>query len=194
MYVALSDLQGFSILDLPSKTVVGKVTIPSMHHKLHPWKFETQDTLTHGLALTPDGEELWVTSLLDNSVYIYDLRSNKVVGKVRTGIGPNWVVITPDGKYVCVSSTDTDTVSIIDTAARREVARIKVGEVPKRLALAPAFFESQGRFNQPQSQFRTLERSSKLNLSLGRIINRESIIEYAPYISDDLSLLFRLLR
>ena len=138
MYVALANLQGFSIVDLRSKTVVAKVTIPSMHRKLHPWKFETQDTLTHGLALTPDGKELWVTSLLDNCVYIYDLRSKKVVGKVPTGIGPNWVVITPDGKYVCVSSTDTDTVSVINTASRSEVARIKVGDVPKRLALAPA--------------------------------------------------------
>jgi YVTN family beta-propeller protein len=138
MYVALANLQGFSIVDLPSKTVLAKVTIPSVHRKLHPWKFETQDTVTHGLALTPDGKELWVTSLLDNCLYIYDLRSKRVVGKVPTGIGPNWVVITPDGKYVCVSSTDTDTVSIIDAPARREVARIKVGEVPKRLALAPS--------------------------------------------------------
>ena len=94
--------------------------------------------MTHGLALTPDGKELWVTSLLDNCVYIYDLRRKSVVGQVPTGTGPNWVVITEDGKYVCVSSTDTDTVSIIDAAARREVARINVGEVPKRMVLAPS--------------------------------------------------------
>jgi YVTN family beta-propeller protein len=138
MYVALANLQGFSIVDLLSNTLVAKVTIASVHRKLQPWKFETQDTVTHGLALTPDGKEIWVTSLLDNCVYIYDLRSKSVLGQVPTGIGPNWVVITEDGKYVCVSSTDTDTVSIIDAAARREVARIKVGEVPKRMVLAPS--------------------------------------------------------
>jgi YVTN family beta-propeller protein len=90
------------------------------------------------LALTPDGSELWVSSLLDDSMYIYDVKAKKVVGRVSTGMGPNWIVFTPDGKYACVSNTDTDDVSIIDVKARREVARVKVGKVPKRLAIARA--------------------------------------------------------
>lgn len=138
MYVALANLHGFSVVDIPSQKVLQKVQLPSEHPTLRPLKFETQDTLTHGLALTPDGKELWVTSLLDDCLYIYDLQEQKVVGRVATGEGPNWIVITPDGKYVCVSNTDTDDVSIIDAKARREVARVKVSKVPKRLALAPA--------------------------------------------------------
>lgn len=138
MYVALANLHGFSIVDIPSKKVLDKVQMPSEHATLRPLKFETQDTLTHGLALTPDGKELWVSSLLDDCVYIYDVQLKKVVASVRTGEGPNWIVITPDGRYVCVSNTDTNDVSIIDAKARREVARVKVGNVPKRLALAPA--------------------------------------------------------
>ena len=138
MYVALANLHGFSIVDIPSQKVVDKIAMPSQHATLRPLKFETQDTLTHGLALTPDGKELWVSSLLDNCVYIYDVQLKRIVGSVPTGEGPNWIVITPDGRYVCVSNTDTDDVSIIDANTRREVARIKVGKVPKRLALAPA--------------------------------------------------------
>jgi YVTN family beta-propeller protein len=138
MYVALANLHGFSIVDIASKKVLDKVQMPSEHATLRPLKFETQDTLTHGLALTPDGKELWVSSLLDDCVYIYDVQLKKVVASVRTGEGPNWIVITPDGRYVCVSNTDTNDVSIIDAKARREVARVKVSNVPKRLALAPA--------------------------------------------------------
>jgi YVTN family beta-propeller protein len=136
MYVALANLHGFSIVDIPSRKVIDRVVMPSEHPILRQLKFETQDTLTHGLDLTPDGKELWVSSLLDDCVYIYDLGTRKITGRVLTGKGPNWIVITPDGKFVCVSNTDTDDVSIIEARERREVARVKVGKVPKRLALA----------------------------------------------------------
>lgn len=136
MYVAVANLHGFVIVDIPGQKVLEKVEIPAQHATLRPLQYETPDTLTHGLALTPDGSELWVSSLLDDSMYIYDVKTKKVTGRVNTGEGPNWIVFTPDGKYACISNTDTDDVSIIDVKARREVTRVKVGKVPKRLAVA----------------------------------------------------------
>ena len=138
MYVAVADLHGFVIVDIPGKKVLERVEIPSEHATLRKLEYESQDTLTHGLALTPNGSELWVSSLLDDSMYIYDLKAKKVTGRVGTGVGPNWIVFSPDGKYACVSNTDTDDVSVIDAKARREVTRVKVGKVPKRLAVAAA--------------------------------------------------------
>ena len=136
MYVAVAEFHGFVIVDIPGKKVLERVEIPSEHATLRKLQYESQDTLTHGLALTPDGSELWVSSLLDDSMYIYDLKAKKVTGRVSTGVGPNWIVFTPDGKYACISNTDTDDVSVIDAKARREVTRVKVGKVPKRLAIA----------------------------------------------------------
>jgi YVTN family beta-propeller protein len=138
MFVAVADLHGFVIVDVPEKKVLERVEMPAEHPTPHPLKFETEDTRTHGLALTPDGRELWVTSLLDDCLYIYDVKAKKIVGKVPTGGGPNWLAFTPDGKYACVSDTDSDDVTVIDVKHRREVARIKVGRVPKRLAVAIA--------------------------------------------------------
>jgi YVTN family beta-propeller protein len=138
MYVALANLHGFVIVDIPEKKVLERVEIPSEHATLRKLEYESQDTLTHGLALTPDGSELWVSSLLDDSMYIYDVKAKKVTGRVSTGMGPNWIVFTPDGKYACVSNTDTDDISVIDVKSRREVTRVKVGKVPKRLAVAAA--------------------------------------------------------
>lgn len=136
MYVAEANLHGFVIVDIPSKKVIDRVEMPAEHSTPHPLQYETADTRTHGLALTPDGNELWVSSLLDDCVYIYDVKTKKIVGKVQTGGGPNWIVFTPDGKYLCVSNTDSDDVSVIDTKTRRELTRVKVGKVPKRIAIA----------------------------------------------------------
>jgi YVTN family beta-propeller protein len=136
MYVAESNLHGFVKVDIPSQKILQRVAIPAENPTPHPRPFEPIDTLTHGLALTPDGTELWVTSLLDNSMYIYDVKQNKVVGRVQVGDGPNWVAFSPDGKYVCVSNADGNDVSIIDVKTRHEVARVKAGKAPKRIVAA----------------------------------------------------------
>jgi len=136
MYVALTDLHGFTIVNISEKKVVRRVEMPAEHPKPHEHPFEPINTLTHGLALSPDEKELWVTSLLDDGMYVYEISSQKFVGPVLTGSGPNWVAFSPDGNYVCVSNSGSDDVSIIDAKARREVARLKVGRVPKRLVVA----------------------------------------------------------
>jgi len=138
MFVAVADLHGFVIVDILEKKVLERVEMPAEHPTPHALQYESADTRTHGLALTPDGSELWVSSLLDDGVYIYDVKSKKFVAKVPTGGGPNWLAFTPNGKYLCVSNTDSDDVSIIDVKHRREVTRVKVGKVPKRLAVAIA--------------------------------------------------------
>lgn len=136
MYVALSDLHGFAIVDIPEKRVVRRVEMPAENPTPHEHPGEPINTLTHGLALSPDERELWVTSLLDDAMYVYDVSSQKIVGHVPVGSGPNWVAFSPDGKYVCVSNAAEDDVSIIDVKARGEVARLKVGREPKRLVAA----------------------------------------------------------
>jgi YVTN family beta-propeller protein len=138
MYVAVADLHGFVIVDIPGQKVMETVEIPAQHATLKKLQYETQDTLTHGLALTPDGSELWVSSLKDDAMYIYDVKAKKITGRVSTGQGPNWIVFSPEGKYACISNAETDDVSIIDVKTRNEVTRVKVGKVPKRLAVAGA--------------------------------------------------------
>jgi YVTN family beta-propeller protein len=104
MYVAVSDLHGFVVVDIPTRKVIQRVKMPARHIGPAPARqFEPPDTLTHGLALTVDESELWVTSLLDDCIYVYDLKTKKITGRMTTGSGPNWVAVSPDGKYVCVT-------------------------------------------------------------------------------------------
>jgi YVTN family beta-propeller protein len=138
MYVAVSYLHGFNIVDIPGQKAIERVEMPSEHPlPPRPRQYETPDTYTHGLALSPDESELWVTSMLDDSVYVYDLKAKKfTAGPLAAGDGPNWVDFTPDGKFVAVSNTDSNDVCIFNVKQRREVARLKVGKVPKRMAIS----------------------------------------------------------
>jgi len=115
LYVALSDLHGFAVIDVPHRKILQRVAMPAEHSTAHPRPFEPINTLTHGLGLTPDGSELWV---------------------VKVGDSPNWVAFTADGKYVAVSNAGSDDVSVIGVKGRHEGPRIKVGKVPKRLVAA----------------------------------------------------------
>jgi YVTN family beta-propeller protein len=130
LYVALSDFHGFDVVNIPSQKLITRVELPAAPPstcRLEP------HTPTHGLAISPDGQELWVTSLGDHGVYVYTIATKQISKEIPTGRCPNWVTFSPDGKYCCVSNSGSDDCSIIDTRTQREVARPKVGHGPKRL-------------------------------------------------------------
>ena len=130
IYVALTDLHGFVVASIPERKVIARVNLPPAPPStcaLEP------HTPTHGLELSPDGKELWVTSLGDGGVYVYDIATRKLSPEIHTGACPNWITFSPDGRYCCVSNSGSDDCSVIDTRSRHEVARIKVGKGPKRL-------------------------------------------------------------
>jgi YVTN family beta-propeller protein len=130
LYAALTDLHGFVIASIPEQKVIGRVELPAappLRCALEP------HTPTHGLELSPDGKELWVTSLADAGVYVYEVETKKLSQEIPTGKCPNWVAFSPDGKYCVVSNSESDDCSIIDSQTRQEVARIRVGRGPKRL-------------------------------------------------------------
>jgi YVTN family beta-propeller protein len=133
MYCALSDLHGFVIADISKRKVTSKVELPALPAGV---KYPVPNTPTHGLELSPDEKELWVTSCGTDTIYVYDIANKKIAGKIGVGQGPNWVTFSPDGKYCCVSNVLSNDVSILDCARREEVARVKVGKNPKRLVVA----------------------------------------------------------
>lgn len=130
LYAALSDFHGFVIASVPDQKIVARVELPPappVACRLEP------HTPTHGIELSPNGKELWVTSLADSGVYVYDIATNHLSPEIHIGKCPNWVTFSPDGRYGAVSNSGSDDSSIIDTRTRREVARVKVGKGPKRL-------------------------------------------------------------
>lgn len=133
LFVQLSDLHGFAVVNYAARKVVDTVKLPEAPKGARPL---IPATFSHGIAIAPDGKTLWVTSLLDNSVSVYTLPGIKYVGTTPVGRGPDWMVFTPDGRRCYVSNAGSDSVSVLDAATRKELHRINVGKVPKRIIAA----------------------------------------------------------
>jgi len=132
MYVALTDFHGFAVISIPERKAMERVELPPAPPStcaLEP------HTPTHGLELTPDGKELWLTSLADSGVYVYNVATKRLSPEIHTGECPNWITVSPDGRYVAISNSASDDTSIIDAQSRTEIARVKVGKGPKRLLI-----------------------------------------------------------
>jgi YVTN family beta-propeller protein len=130
LYTALSGLHGMAIVDIPGKTM-SQIALPPM-----PWmscRVEPPNTPVHGITMTPDGKKIWITSVSDGAIYVYDVVGRKLGRKIAVGECPNWISMSRDGKYAGVSNADSDDTSILDVRAEKEIARIKVGKAPKRV-------------------------------------------------------------
>jgi len=134
-YVALSKLHGFAIVDLKQGKTIRRVEMPPLPPgtEIPPY-----DTLTHGLALTPDERELYVTSMAGKAIYAFSVPDIKQLARIDVGRFPNWITIGSDGRLVWVSNQLDDTVSAIDTRSKKVVATIPVGHEPKRLLAVDA--------------------------------------------------------
>lgn len=130
LFVQLSNLHGFEIVDYAARKAIGKVMLPSAPPDAKPL---IPFTFSHGMAISPDQKTLWVDSLLNNAVYVYSLPDLRLQSSIPVGSGPDWMTFTPDGKRCYVSNAGADSVSVLDTAQRKEIARIPVGKTPKRL-------------------------------------------------------------
>ena len=142
VFVQVSDLNGFRVVDFAQRKDVGTIELPKdggvevIHHRL--------DSPSHGIGVQPDNKVLWVTSILANAAIPYSLTDLKPMGRVAlpelrvTGRSPmasvpNWVTFTPDSKQMYVSNAAMNAVTAIDTQAMKQMAVIPVGQAPKRI-------------------------------------------------------------
>src|SRR5271163_3970473 len=140
VFTQLSALNGFSVVDFAERKEVTKVPLPEPPQQYDHGGYRTNEP-SHGISMSPDNKTLWVTSIPNNAVYVYDVATLKNIGKVDLpsqkvtrrdepiSSVPEWVTFTPDGKYLYVSNSSMKSVSVVDTAAMKV---IPVGEVPKR--------------------------------------------------------------
>lgn len=130
LFVQLSNLHGFAVVEYASRRIVNRVLLPDAPPGAKPL---IPETFSHGIGIAPDGKTLWVTSLLANSVSVFSLPDLNRLGTTSVGRGPDWLTFTPDNRRCYVSNAGSNSVSVLDVATRVELAKIPVGKIPKRI-------------------------------------------------------------
>jgi phospholipase C len=101
-------------------------------------------TNPYGVAVTPDGSQVWVTESGSNTVSVIPTATNQLTSTVIVGIYPHGIAITPDGTRAYVANTGPNTgragsktVSVVDVKGLTETGTIKVGEAPQVVDISP---------------------------------------------------------
>ncbi len=99
-------------------------------------KDSTRGADAHGLALTPDGSELWVTNRWTGSVGIIKTEENEFKDKIPfVGVAPDLLAMSPDGVYAFIllrgaepeatgamaGAGETPAIVVVDVATRETV-------------------------------------------------------------------------
>ncbi len=116
-YVNVNDLLGFEIGDMKT----GK-----MLHRVEVTGFEKGDVKrhgcpSHGVGLTPDEKELWLSDGHNERMHIFDatVMPPKQVATIKLRDQPGWVTFSMDGRYAYPSTGE-----VIDTKTRKIVVAL----------------------------------------------------------------------
>jgi YVTN family beta-propeller protein len=130
IFVQLSNLNGFAVVDFATHKEVNRIKLPALPEGKKPFMYGGNES--HGMAVTADGKTLVVNSRLNTAIYFYSIPDLKLLGSTEVGRSPDWVTLTPDGKTAYVANAASNSVSVVDVKGMKEITRIPVGEVPKR--------------------------------------------------------------
>jgi DNA-binding beta-propeller fold protein YncE len=116
-FVNVNELLGFEVGDLKTGKMLHRVEVAGF--KQGPTK--RHGCPSHGVALTPDEKELWLTDAANSSLHVFDATKMppKQMMSIKLRDQPGWVTFSIDGSYAYPSTGD-----VIDTRTKRIVAAL----------------------------------------------------------------------
>jgi hypothetical protein len=117
-FVNVNRLLGFEIGDLVTGQKLYRVEVAG--YQQGPTK--RHGCPSHGIGLTPDGRELWLTDAFNRRLHIFDATAMppKQIGEIVLRDEPGWITFGLDGRYAYPSTGD-----VINTRTRKIVAALK---------------------------------------------------------------------
>lgn len=116
-FVNVNGLLGFEIGDLHTGKVLQRVEIPGGK----PGTEKRHGCPSHGIGLTPDESELWLTDAANSQLHIFDatVMPPKESAQVHLRDQPGWVTFGLDGRFAYPSTGD-----VVDVKTRKIVAEL----------------------------------------------------------------------
>src|SRR2546423_8012417 len=117
-FVNVNELLGFEIGDLRSGKMLHRVEVTEFP-KGPPARHGCP---SHGIGLTPDEKELWLTDAFNRRLHIFDATTMppKPLLNIKLRDEPGWVTFSLDGRYAYPSTGD-----VIEVASRKTVTGLK---------------------------------------------------------------------
>ena len=125
VYVNQNNFMGYMVADTNTGKILQTVEVTSVDWR-PVWNRTPRPRVphgcpSHGVALTPDGKEVWVADALFHKIHIFSNTDNpKEIASIDTPDDTFWIMFGLDGKLVYSSSGD-----IIDAATHKVVGTTK---------------------------------------------------------------------
>lgn len=120
-FCCVNELLGFEVGEIKSGTRIHRVTVPGFN----TGPVKRHGCPSHGIGLTPDEKEIWVSDGANNRVHVFDVsrlsatRAPKYLASVELRDQPGWVTFSVNGQFAYPSTGD-----VIDVAVRKVVAHL----------------------------------------------------------------------
>jgi DNA-binding beta-propeller fold protein YncE len=116
-YVNVNDLLGFEVGDMTTGKVLQHVEVQGFQKG----EVKRHGCPSHGIALTPDEKELWLSDGHNSAVHVFDMTSPtpKQIATIKVRDQPGWITFRMDGKHVWPSTGE-----IVDAKTKKIVATL----------------------------------------------------------------------
>jgi DNA-binding beta-propeller fold protein YncE len=125
IYVNQNNFMGYIVADTNTGKILKTVEVTSVPWR-SAWNTSPRPRIphgcpSHGIAITPDGKEVWLSDGVFKKIHIFSNDENpQEIATIDTPDGVYWMTFGLDGKLVYASSGD-----IIDVASRKIVGQMK---------------------------------------------------------------------
>jgi DNA-binding beta-propeller fold protein YncE len=131
-FANVDGLVGFEVGDLQTGLILDRVAVEG-YDKDAAAAYECP---SHGIALTPDGRELWVADGVRNRLHVFDasVYPPAAIAVVELSAQPRWIAFSADGRYAYPSTGD-----VVATATRKIIGALEDQDGAK--VRSESFFE-----------------------------------------------------
>jgi hypothetical protein len=118
VFVNVNELLGFEVGDLTTGKMLHRVEVAGFQKG----PVKRHGCPSHGVGLTPDEREVWVTDATNRRMHIFDatVMPPKQLASIEVRDEPGWITFSMDGRYAYPSTGD-----VIETATRKIVTGLK---------------------------------------------------------------------